>query len=241
MTCSAGTSNTTDDDFDKGSNLRNGRVYINAMEAAMCNGSVHGWNYCFRPSSRQSSTRELKVAMYRLQPNGTYRQVEGSYYELRVEFDAFNTTCGNISLQPSQRFSVQQGDVVGFCEERNTVQYQEKTDSLLLYWDAGGCSEILSNDTILSEWKDRTLFLSALIGKAIKNTLVLRNVRISTEKGETMEDESGSSGLGGGAVAGITIVVLTVPSALAIGAVVGIFLYYKRKQDKQKQGNSNGS
>ena len=202
----------------------------------MCNGRVYGWNYCLRP---RSSTRELKVAMYRLQPNGTYRQVEGSYYELRIESGAY--TCGNISLQPSERFSVQQGDVVGFCEERDTVWYHEKPGSLLLYWDASGCSELLSNGTVLSERKDRALFLSALIGKTIENTLVLRNVRICTENGETMEDESGSSGLGGGAVAGITIVVLTVPSALAIGAVVGIFLYYKRKQDKQKQGKSNGS
>ena len=35
------------------------------------------------------------------------------------------------------------------------------------YWDVSGCSEILSNSTILSEQKDRALFLSALIGKAI--------------------------------------------------------------------------
>ena len=55
-----------------------------------------------------------------------------------------------------------------------------------------------------------------------------------------MGDESGSSGLGGGAVAGIVIAVLTVLSAMAVGAVVGVFVYYKRKQDNQKQGKSYG-
>ena len=84
VTCSVGTNST--DNFGRGRNPRNGRVHINTMEAAMCNGRVYGWNYCLRP---RSSTRELKVAMYRLQPNGTYRQVEGSYFELRIEFDAY--------------------------------------------------------------------------------------------------------------------------------------------------------
>ena len=55
-----------------------------------------------------------------------------------------------------------------------------------------------------------------------------------------MGNESGSSGVGGGAVAGIVIAVLTVVSAMAVGAVVGVFVYYKRKQENQKQGKSYG-
>ena len=41
-------------------------------------------------------------------------------------------------------------------------------------------------------------------------------------------------------MAGIVIVVLTLASALAVGAVVVIFIYYKRKQENLKQGRSYG-
>ena len=48
----------------------------------------------------------------------------------------------------------------------------------------------------------------------------------------------GGEGLGSGAVAAIVIIVLiVVGSTVAVGAVVAIFLYYKRKQN---QGESYG-
>ena len=113
-------------------------------------------------------SQELNVAMYRLQSNGSYRLVEGSDYELTIDerideqMDSF--TCRNISLQPSERFSVQQNDVVGFCEEGDTVEYYERSGGTLLRWDARGCSE-LSPSGVIFNHRDRTFFLSALIGK----------------------------------------------------------------------------
>ena len=90
--------------------------------------------------------------------------VEDSYYELSIDEQLDSFTCGNVSLQSSERFSVRQGDLVGFCEETDTVRYYEKSGSLLLRWDASGCSELSSSGRI-TEREEGTLLLSALIGK----------------------------------------------------------------------------
>ena len=156
--CSAGASSEA---YGVRRNPLNGWVYIKINEAATCNGTVYGWSYCLDPVDDRQA-QEINIAMYRVQPNGTYRLVDGSYYELKLD-DAFS--CGNISLQLSERFTVQQGDVVGFCEESDTVWYYEKPGSSLLRWDASGCSEsLLFSSGILSEHQDRALPLLALIG-----------------------------------------------------------------------------
>jgi tRNA A-37 threonylcarbamoyl transferase component Bud32 len=214
-TCSAGTTGTA---AGERRDPRNGWVHINNNEVATCNGTVYGWSYCLDPVDNRQA-QEIQIAMYRLQPNGTYSLVEGSYHELKIDEQMNSFTCGNITLQPSERFTVRQDDVVGFCEKSDTIEYYIKRGSLLLRWDASGCSESqLSSSGTISERRDRELLLSALI--------------------EEVGNESGSSGLGGGAVAGIVIVVLIVVSAMAVGAVVGVFVYYKRKQENQKQGKS---
>ena len=164
MACSAGPTDITD--LEDRRNPRNGWVYINANETATCDGTVYGWNYCFYPVDNR---QEFKIAMYRLQPNGTYRMVEESYYELSIDEQLDSFTCGNVSLQPSERFSVQQGDLVGFCEETDTVRYYVKSGSLLLRWDASGCSD-LSSSGMITEREDRALLLSALIGMYVCNT-----------------------------------------------------------------------
>ena len=105
--------------------------------------------------------------MYRLQPNGTYSLVEGSYHELKIDEQMDSFTCGNITLQPSERFTVWQGDVVGFCQESDTVRYYMKDGSLLWRWNAHGCSEsqLSSSGTMFERRQNRELLLTALIGK----------------------------------------------------------------------------
>ena len=109
--------------------------------------------------------------MYRPdQSSGTYSLVEGSYYELTIDSNNVDSiTCRNISLQLSERFSVQENDVVGFCEDMDTLLYFERPGSSLWRWNAGSCSESsVSSSGGLSERNDRTFLISALIGKKHK-------------------------------------------------------------------------
>ena len=147
---------------------REGRVYLNLDKVAMCNGTVYGWRYCFDPDDDEPP-QELVVAMYRPQQNGTYQLVPGSYYELRVEEALDSFTCRNITLQPSEYFTVQQSDVVAFCEKIDTSRvelYFLQSGSAVWRWNSGSCSElrILSTAT-LSRIKDRVFLLSAFIGE----------------------------------------------------------------------------
>ena len=120
--------------------------------------------YCLDPVDDRE-VQEINIAMYRLQPNETYRLVEGSYYELKFDQEMDSFSCGNISLQPSERFTVRQGDVVGFCEESDTVWYHENRDSSLLRWDASGCSESQISFSKTTVRQERELLLAALISK----------------------------------------------------------------------------
>ena len=109
--------------------------------------------------------------MYRPdQSSGTYSLVEGSYYELTIDSNNVDSiTCRNISLQPSERFAVQENDVVGFCEEMDRFQYFERPGSSLWRWNAGSCSESsVSSSGGLLRRNDRTFLMSALIGKKHK-------------------------------------------------------------------------
>ena len=109
--------------------------------------------------------------MYRPnQSSGTYSLVEGSYYELTIDSNNVDSmTCRNISLQPSEGFAVQENDVVGFCEEMDTLLYFERSGSSLWRWNARGCSESsVSSSSELSERDDQIFLISALIGKKHK-------------------------------------------------------------------------
>ena len=87
----------------------------------------------------------------------------GSRYLLSLEenFDSF--TCRDMNLEPSEQFTVQENDVVAFCEEIDRLHFL-KPGSTLMQWDAGGCSEsrILSTG-IPSQRIDRVFLLSAFI------------------------------------------------------------------------------
>ena len=109
--------------------------------------------------------------MYRPdQSSGTYSLVEGSYYELTIDSDNVDSiTCRNISLQLSERFAVQENNVVGFCEDMDRFQHFERSGSSLWRWNAGSCSESsVSSSGGLSERDDRIFLISALIGKKHK-------------------------------------------------------------------------
>ena len=160
-------------DYEADMNTRNpneGFVYLNTNEVAMCNGTVYGWRYCFDDDDDEPPL-ELVLAMYRPQRDGTLRMVPGSRYHLRLEenFDSF--TCRDMNLEPSEQFSVQQNDVVAFCEEMDTLRielYFSKPGSTVMRWDAGGCSESRIMSTgIPSQRTDREFLLSAFIGNVI--------------------------------------------------------------------------
>ena len=153
------------DDRDPGE----GRVYLNLDEEASCSGTVYGWRYCF--DDNNDPPQEMVLAMYRPQQDGTYQLVPGSYYELRVEEEVNSFACRNITLQPSEHFPVQQGDVVAICRKDNTRRvelYFRQSDRTLSSWDPGMCSEasIMSSSTYtLSRRDSRVFLLSAFISK----------------------------------------------------------------------------
>ena len=142
-------------------------MYLNLDEEAMCSGTVYGWRYCFDPDDDEEN--ELVLAMYRPQQNGTYQLVPGSYYELRLGlFSSF--TCRNITLAPSEYFTIQQNDVVAFCERINKYNVEfffSHTGGRVWHWSAGGCSNSTITVTgIPIEVNDRAFLLEAYIGKS---------------------------------------------------------------------------
>ena len=147
-----------------------GHVYLNINEAAVCSGTVYGWRYCFGPDLNRSPTR-LVLAMYH-QQNGSYHLVPGSRYPLTVEeLPGPNFLCRSTTLQPSEYFTVQENDVVAFCEPYNTPRvevFYERSGNSLQSWNAGGCSEsqIMSSPQQLEDRNNRVFLLSALIGKS---------------------------------------------------------------------------
>ena len=167
--------------------------------------------------------------MYRLQPNGTYRMVKESYYKLNIDEQLDSFTCGNVSLQPSERFSVRQGDLVGFCEETDTVRYYVKSGSLLLRWDASGCSD-LSSSGMITEREDRALLLSALIGMYVTHDnhlyTFMENVMVFAEE-KSVDNKKGSS-FGSGSVAAIIASGLGILMITTLPVIAFAFYHHKR-------------
>ena len=107
---------------------------MNLEDVSPCTGTVYGWHYCFDPDD-DSPPRGIVLAMY---SQKKYQLVPGSYYELRVNEEVESFTCRNITMDPSEYFSVQEGDVVAICREveaDNLVElYFELQGHDLWYW-----------------------------------------------------------------------------------------------------------
>ena len=134
-------------------------MYLNLDQKAMCSGTVYGWRYCFDPDDGEES--ELVLAMYRPQPNDRYQLISGSYYELRLGHYE-NFTCRNITLTPSEYFTVQQNDVVAFCEKLMTHRVEVfflKPGGRVWRWNAGGCSRQRIRNTYVPSQSDGSVFL----------------------------------------------------------------------------------
>ena len=159
QSCSSSEVGTTSTDMIDHSNPREGHVYLNLDEKVMCSGTVYRWRYCFDPDG--DNNNQLVLAMYRPQQNGTYQLVPGSYYELNLgRHDSF--TCRDINLAHSERFTVQQNDVVAFCEKigSNRVEvFFSKPGGRVWHWDAGGCSEQGIRSTNVPSQSDGSVFL----------------------------------------------------------------------------------
>ena len=145
-----------------------GHVYLNINEAAVCSGTVYGWRYCFGPDNNGPPTSSV-LAVYRPQQNGSYQLVPWSYYLLTVEERPDPFLCRSTTLQPSEYFTVQENDVVAFCEVLNTQHvklFYRRSGNSLQFWNAGGCSEsqIMSAPHQLTNRHNRVFLLSALIG-----------------------------------------------------------------------------
>ena len=94
----------------------------------------------------------LVLAVYRPRQNGTYQLVPGSYYQLTVDEKPDPFLCRSTTLEPSEYFTVQENDVVAFCEPLNTRRVEvffnrRGQRNSLQFWNAGGCfeSEIMSS------------------------------------------------------------------------------------------------
>ena len=148
------------------------QVYLNMNEAAVCSGTVYGWRYCFEPDG-DAPPHAIVLAMYRHQQNGAYQLVPGSYYLLTIKEDLDTFSCRSTTLEPSEYFTVQENDVVAFCEPLNTrhveVFFRQGGNSLRS-WNAGGCSEsqITSSPLQLRIYNtnNRVFLLSALISES---------------------------------------------------------------------------
>ena len=164
QTCRAGTS--TASSIGDTRDPWNGWVHLNLDQVATCNGTVQGWSYCFEPFD-SNPTQPLIIAMYRWQPsNGTYTLVQGSYHQLTIDNNVDSLTCRNLSLQPSERFTVQENDVVAFCEFLDTFWYFETSEGSLWMWNAGGCSEqAITSGRPWFRLSNSAFIISALIGK----------------------------------------------------------------------------
>ena len=147
-----------------------GELYLNLEEESPCAGTVYGWHYCFDPDN-DSPPRGIVLAMYSQKEDNSYQLVPGSYYELRVNEEVESFTCCNITLDPSEYFSVQEGDVVAICREFDIVNvvelYFELRGHNLWYWQLGSCSEtsIVSPNSNLVRRRNHVILLSAYISK----------------------------------------------------------------------------
>ena len=151
-----------------------GRVYLNMNEPAVCSGTVYGWRYCFEPDG-DAPPHALVLAMYRPQRNRAYQLVPGSYYLLTIKEDLDTFSCLSTTLEPSEYFTVQENDVVAFCEPLMTLRVEvffRRDDNSLRSWNARGCSEsrITSSPLQLQNTnnrvRDRVFLLSALISES---------------------------------------------------------------------------
>ena len=145
-------------------------VYVNAEDPATCGGLVYGWNYC---SNRASVNGPLGVviSMYRTNGNGNYQLVNGSDYELNdeqiISSGAFD--CREIFLDPSQRFVIQEGDLVAACWNSNEPflkllgRNNNKNLQCATGMCSGGATAFISG---LSNKVKTALLLFALISKS---------------------------------------------------------------------------
>ena len=179
QSCPSNEVGSTSTDVIEHSDPQEGHVYLNLDEKAMCSGTVYRWRYCFDPDGDRNN--QLVLAMYRPQQNGTYQLVPGSYYELTDLRRRYSFDCRDINLAHSEQFTVQQNDVVAFCEKigRNRVEiFFPKPGGRVWQWDAGGCSEQgIRNTNVPRQSDGRVFLLKAFISefeKYIKYVLLYR-------------------------------------------------------------------
>ena len=135
-------------------------MYINAEEPAPCAGTVYGWRYC---SYSASGTLQAQLAMYRSAGEDSYHLVDGSHYQLTVEDGIDSYTCHDKFLEPSEQFSILQGDMVAACwNNSNRVRlYGRRFGRQLI--SGGQCSQETIDGP--SDVRRRTLLLSVYISK----------------------------------------------------------------------------
>ena len=149
---------------------RLGQLHMNLEDVSPCAGTVYGWHYCFDPDG-VSPPYDMVLAMYSQTEDNSYQLVPGSYYELRVNEEVEFFTCQNITLDPSEYFGVQEGDVVAVCREAGVENvarlYFELQGHDLWYWQSQSCSEtsMVSPNSDLFRRHDWVLLLSAYISK----------------------------------------------------------------------------
>lgn len=96
-------------------------IYLNNSpdDVIPCDGTVYAWHYCYYSSisseGGSGSPNAVFGAYYFDGPSGHYRMRPGSYYPLYLNSRENTFTCGTVTLNESQHFQVQQGDIVGAC------------------------------------------------------------------------------------------------------------------------------
>lgn len=138
-------------------------VYINHLEPSPCAGRVYGWHYCSNPTNGDAPF-QVQVSIYRSTTEDSYQLVSGSLYELTID-DIGAYTCRDISLDPLDYFSIEQGDMVAACwSTTNRVElFGHRWRNSLV--SGGQCSQEIITET--SSIDRRVLFLSAHISKLL--------------------------------------------------------------------------
>ena len=125
--CNAGITSTTED-----TSNTNPAIYVNAnnLHDAECSGTAYAWHYCYYPTNSETNL-EVAFGVFFVSSN-VYTLRNGSYYLLHLDSRETSFTCDTVNLNPSQYFTISDGDRVGACMRGN-----EDIDYLDILFDTG--------------------------------------------------------------------------------------------------------
>ena len=165
--------NNVEQSFDRD---KDKRFFLNTQDPARCNGTVHGFQYCYYHRSSDAVSYAFTFSVYRETSPGSYSNVSEAFTAERSPNTADEFACLNFSL--SNQIQIQSGDMIGACiynppdldsgSRRETYVVSEKASNdryLMRTSDNSGCGDFTVPTTVssLSRKDRRVLHISANI------------------------------------------------------------------------------